>query len=367
METAPKKTRKAIQRRSAETYLLITLLSFAVSVSLTRLFLELTGYPQLGDNELHFAHVLWGGLFLFTALVIQLIFANRWVYTIGALVGGVGVGLFIDEVGKFITQSNDYFYPTAAPIIYAFFLITVLVYLRIKHPKKLDTRALLYNVLTDLEEVLDQDLSEEERKGILERLELIIQQEDQPNLSLLARNLKEFITSGMLYIVPKRLSWIERLRNQILEIEKRYLNRSRYKAILAGGLFAWGIWSLWTPISFLITIRTPQQLAVILTDLVSNRLVRNPSGLNWFEAHIGLVGAVGLLMLSVAILLTIGQEQRAVAVGSLGLLLSLTVVNLLLFYFDQFSTIFDAIFQFCLLMGLFRYRTLFLKELVPVE
>ncbi|MFN2236595.1 MAG: hypothetical protein ACK2U1_20385, partial [Anaerolineales bacterium] len=53
---------KPVKREGAEKYLLYTLLSFAVSVVLTRLFLEITGYPKLGNSELHIAHVLWGGL-----------------------------------------------------------------------------------------------------------------------------------------------------------------------------------------------------------------------------------------------------------------------------------------------------------------
>lgn len=54
--------RNPVRRPAAERYLLITLLSFAMSVSLTRLFLELSGYPQLGSGTLHIAHVLWGSL-----------------------------------------------------------------------------------------------------------------------------------------------------------------------------------------------------------------------------------------------------------------------------------------------------------------
>jgi len=111
---------KPVRRRGAERYLQLTVLSFAASVSLTRLVLELTGYPQLGNSTLHIAHVLYGGVILYAASLIPLLYANRWAYTWGAILSGVGVGLFIDEVGKFITQSNDYFFRAAAPIIYAF-------------------------------------------------------------------------------------------------------------------------------------------------------------------------------------------------------------------------------------------------------
>ncbi len=113
-----------VRRDSAERYLSVVLLSFAASVSLTRLFLSLTGYPQIGGGELHIAHALWGGLLLFIAALLPLIIANRWVFGTSATLAGIGVGLFIDEVGKFITQRNDYFYPAAAPIIYTFFLLT---------------------------------------------------------------------------------------------------------------------------------------------------------------------------------------------------------------------------------------------------
>ena len=146
--------RRPVRRERAELHLLFTLLSFAASVASTRLFLELTGYPQLGNSTLHIAHVLWGGLFLFAAALLPLIFSNRWVYAAGAIFAGIGVGLFIDEVGKFITQSNDYFYPGAAPIVYAFFLLTVLIYLRVRKPGRRDARTELYRALDSFQEIL---------------------------------------------------------------------------------------------------------------------------------------------------------------------------------------------------------------------
>src|SRR4051812_29696024 len=91
--------RTPVRRESSERYILLSLVSFAASVVLTRTFLQLTGYPQLGNSQLHIAHVLWGGLLLFIASLLPLILANRWVFNLTAILSGVGVGLFIDEVG----------------------------------------------------------------------------------------------------------------------------------------------------------------------------------------------------------------------------------------------------------------------------
>ncbi|HEU4909139.1 MAG TPA: hypothetical protein VFT17_09755, partial [Propionibacteriaceae bacterium] len=103
--------------------MVIVLVSCALTVALTRLFLVLTGYPQIGNSTFHLAHALWGGLALFLAGILAVVVHNRGAAVIIALLTGVGFGLFVDEVGKFITQKNDYFFPLAAPIVYACLLL----------------------------------------------------------------------------------------------------------------------------------------------------------------------------------------------------------------------------------------------------
>ncbi|RPF28208.1 hypothetical protein [Georgenia muralis] len=89
-----------------------------LTIVVTRGYLQLTGFPQIGGETLHVAHVLWGGLAMAIAMVLALSFAGPVVRPLVAFVGGVGFGLFIDEVGKFLTQDNDYFFSPAPMIMY---------------------------------------------------------------------------------------------------------------------------------------------------------------------------------------------------------------------------------------------------------
>jgi hypothetical protein len=135
-----------------------------------RAYLRLTNYPSIGGARLHVAHMLWGGLLMFAALIILLGFLGRRPKGWGAVIGGIGFGTFIDEIGKFVTRDNDYFYRPAVALIYITFVL-MYVALRSVRPRQTATHLeYLVNALQEMEEAALKDLQAEERDRALNYL-----------------------------------------------------------------------------------------------------------------------------------------------------------------------------------------------------
>src|SRR3989440_11957115 len=115
--------------------------SFLIAAALTvlglRVYLAAAHYPQLGGNGLHIAHVLWGGLLMVVAIGMLLSLLT-WIWQLtAALIGGAGFGMFIDELGKFLTSDNNYFFKPTASLIYAMFIVLFLLSREVRHFRKL--------------------------------------------------------------------------------------------------------------------------------------------------------------------------------------------------------------------------------------
>jgi hypothetical protein len=195
------------------------LVSAVVSLLTIRFFLFLTGYPTLGDGRFHIAHMLWGGLLMFVALLVSLTFLSRKVKYFAAVVGGIGFGAFIDELGKFITSDNDYFFEPTIALIYVCFVLIFILARLIERYFSLDSVEYAVNALEMTKEAIVNDLDVEEKKKALHFVKL--SDKDDPVVKLLKKLLQDFqaieVKDPNLFIKAKR--WLS-LHYRVL-IQKR--------------------------------------------------------------------------------------------------------------------------------------------------
>jgi hypothetical protein len=104
------------------------------------------------------------------ALVIALAYINKSSYYLVAVLGGLGFGAFIDELGKFITGDNDYFYRPTVALIYIIFILLYLGLENLVHKPSLSEQEKLINVLEIAKEVVLEDLDHRERRRALDLL-----------------------------------------------------------------------------------------------------------------------------------------------------------------------------------------------------
>jgi hypothetical protein len=124
----------------------------------------------VGGETLHIAHVLWGGLLMLVAMIVLLAFLGRASRRWAALLGGVGFGTFIDEVGKFVTRDNDYFYRPAVALIYVVFIGAYVAMRTIRTRRAAASEEYVINALQELEQAALHDLQPDERERALRYL-----------------------------------------------------------------------------------------------------------------------------------------------------------------------------------------------------
>ncbi|MFN8498368.1 MAG: hypothetical protein U0641_10980 [Anaerolineae bacterium] len=347
--------RTPVRRFNASRHMLLVLIAFAATVIVTRLYLELSGYPQIGGGgPIHIAHVLWGGLILFVAAVLPLMLANQWALTVSSILAGIGMGLFIDEVGKFITSSTDYFVPIAAPIIYGVFLVTVWVYLQTRRPPPASARNELYRVLDEMKEVLDHDLDPDERRDLLNSLQRVQTDSSDPNVAKLAREMLDFLNAEGLQVVSRDSNAVEVELESARLFVREYVGLGPLRVILIIGFLALGVIQLthYSALSYVYSSNGPDFQWVIHNG-TTEYLVTNPA---WIVFRATGAIAVGLLYLVAAVFLMRNQVRAGARSGMVALLLSLTVLNLISFYFQLFFTIAVSLVELFLLLVLVLYR-----------
>jgi len=196
------------------------LISAVCSVLGIRMFLQLTSFPQLGGAGLHIAHMLWGGLLMLAAIVVFASFINSQSKVLASILGGLGFGAFIDELGKFVTADNNYFYKPTIGFIYIIFICIFLFIRWLSSTTKHSPKTYLANAIEGLKELVIMDLDTQEQKRSLNYLRK--SDKDDPVVKML------YQTIQIAQAKKKEASLYGRLRYKVFEW---YKNASHVKII----------------------------------------------------------------------------------------------------------------------------------------
>lgn len=338
------------RRDRAERYLLVTIVAFAVTVAATRWYLDLAGYPTIGGGDLHVAHVLWGGLALVIAVLLPMVFIGQRALLLSALLGGIGVGLFIDEVGKFLTTSNDYFYAPAAPIIYGGILVLVLLWFVVRRTRAASRHQVTHALIEALQDSVDGRLTDSRRDHLLAQADGLEPVADAAGPSV-AEQVTNVLRSPAVEQNFGRQGWIEsgRARQALERILPTRVER--WLVVLA---LAWTV--LQSVVAVLVLLFWDQIIVGGLQLGDSGGPLEYPSEPAWALLLLVVQVVVGLGGAAALSLLRTGRERQAMRVAAIAVLVSMVAGDLVAFYAFQIGALASTVIDLVLLGLIIDYR-----------
>jgi hypothetical protein len=288
------------------------LISSIVTIFVIRIFLKLTDYPQLsGAAGLHIAHLLWGGFFMALSLLLLLSFVGRGIMGTAAILGGIGFGAFIDELGKFITQDNNYFFQPTIALVYVIFILIYSISKSLEKSSTITPKEYLVNALGMVTEAVLNELDDEEKKRALLYLK-----KSNPN-DPLVKALKGFFAEVQSIPVPPP-SLFNRIRHFTLMI---YIKLTQSKLLNKLVVTILLLQSLSSIASLALMYYTKQSLSFIQTGELAASLLS------------GFFVIVGIIVMQ-------KSKEKGFRIFKIAVLVSLLITQFFIFYSEQFRALF---------------------------
>jgi hypothetical protein len=328
-----------VRRDRGSRYLFLTIVAFAVTVMAVRVYLSVTGYPKIGGGGLHVAHMLWGGMLLIVAALVLQLFVGRRALVLSAIAAGVGVGLFIDEVGKFITESNDYFFAPAAPLIYGAVLLLVLVWLRVRRDDRPTTSEATQGAIEAIRDLADGRLSTPDRDRAVGRLHAA----GAAATAGLPGELLIILGSADTEARLARPGWVE--RGEARSLTRRLLPDRVERVAIRIGLFLSALAAL---LGLLIAIAVLAGQVTSIPDPVGP--IEMPTEPVWLLLLALVWVAVGVTNGAALLMSLTGRHPRGMAVAQYAVLIGLVAGGLLNTYVSQLGALSGVVVQLGLLL-----------------
>ena len=258
---------------------------------------------------------------------------GRRALLVSALLAGIGAGLFIDEVGKFLTTTNDYFYAPAAPIIYGSIMLLVLLWLIVRRRGASDYDA-THVLVEALRDGVDGHLTEADRQRAID-LQREAESDGPGDPDSIPQLLVRALTSPTMDEQLAAEGWVargdaRRLFERLLptRLERWLIYLSLVMAVLAALLSA------------LLLLASTQIELGDMNELVADAgRLEFPSEPIWLLLSLAVNVVVGVAAVVALVLLARGRTRRGLNTALVALLTNLVAGGLVAFYAAQFTAL----------------------------
>lgn len=340
------------KRINASNQLLEFLIWAILSLLGTRLFLVVFGNPIIGRGDWHIAHVLWGGISMLIGIIIFLVYYGKNSIRYGSIFAGIGWGMFIDEIGKYVTKDNNYWFRPAVIFIYISFVLLFFLY-RLLEKKTSQTRSSRwYELLEDFQELIDGDLEISEKKKLLSKLKKFETLTPSAGERKILSDLKSLIKST----TPLRDKPRFNLTKLIASSLQMTYNRLFKKRLVFYGLFTYSLWYIFDKIF--------DTVKLLFNSHKLSLLQKYYSHYDFFSrTDVYMISLKFITEVFVAALFAIGliywlrkKTVKGIRFYQLGLLVNIFIGSILKFYFEQFSAVLSLILALIIWAWLDSYR-----------
>ncbi|HET7827443.1 MAG TPA: hypothetical protein VFK97_01075 [Candidatus Saccharimonadales bacterium] len=293
------------------------LVTAITTILVVRFYLKLTGYPQIGRSSLHIAHLLPGTLLMLAAILVLLSAVNRAARGFAAVTAGLGFGLAWDELGKFITKDNNYFFHATPGLIYLTFVILYLI-VRYSTQRRFSQEEYLANLLDLIKDAAIKDLDQRE---YLHAKELLRQVSKENPLYELAKEMLERVKPS----AEREPSLLDKVINAV---KRPLVNLSRqdfFSKMIIGVAIVYGFTALAAAVFFFAGATLPDNYQV-------NTILQGD------ESDIigGLSALVSAILVAAATYKYMrGKSRRAFKLFEQGLLVNIFIGQVVLFFKSQ--------------------------------
>lgn len=329
-----------VKRSGSSDNLLLFLVAAATSVLLTRFYLGLFDYPQIVHGSIHLAHALFGGLLLSIANILIFSFHGKRVRQWSAVIAGVGFGQFIDEVGKLITRTNNYFYQPVPMIIYLSFIFLFFLYRYFDEYTPKTPKELIYDILEHLEDAAEHTLYQKTKKKIESEIQNLLTHPDV-GYHVLVNGLHQLVEK--LPTVPKKNNrYIQRVKTSWKWLEDFTAER---KSIF---YFLLLLFSIYIVNTFFGVYLFGQEVFRHEVFLQSHTF---SAEFQWFMIVAQIASqAISAIVMTQGFLFLVGRKRvTALKLFRTGLAINILITHVFTLYFRQF----DAVPELLITLGLF--------------